>query len=141
MAYFKEVKIGYELTFEGEDTSKLTAGKIAVAGTTEQLTGFDDGVAFNYNMAAGATSVSVAFEENVTGPAGGLNIQPMDAAASYGWPETLKSVKITSIVFVARAGATYPAAGASKPTPKPTVAPEFESSEFNYDGLEQNWID
>lgn len=141
LAYFKEVKIGYELTFEGEDTSKLTAGKIAVAGTTEQLTGFDDGVAFNYNMAAGATSVSVAFDEKVTGPAVGLNIQPMDAAASYGWPETLKSVKITSIVFVARAGATYPAAGASKPTPKPTVAPEFESSEFKYDGLDQNWID
>ena len=43
LAYFKEVKIGYELTFEGEDTSKLTAGKIAVAGTTDQLTGFDDG--------------------------------------------------------------------------------------------------
>ena len=141
LAYFKEVKIGYELTFEGEDTSKLTAGKIAVAGTTEQLTGFDDGVAFNYNMAAGATSVSVAFDEKVTGPAVGLNIQPMDAAASYGWPETLKSVKITSIVFVARAGAIYPAAGASKPTPKPTVAPEFESSEFKYDGLDQNWID
>lgn len=44
LAYFKEVKIGYELTFEGEDTSKLTAGKIAVAGTTDQLTGFEDGV-------------------------------------------------------------------------------------------------
>lgn len=141
LAYFKEVKVGYELTFEGEDTSKLTAGKIAVAGTTEQLTGFDDGVAFNYNMAAGATSVSVAFDEKVTGPAVGLNIQPMDADASYGWPETLKSVKITSIEFVARAGATYPAEGASKPTPKPTVAPEFESSEFKYDGLDQNWID
>lgn len=140
LAYFKEVKVGYELTFEGEDTSKLTAGKIAVAGTTEQLTGFDDGVAFNYNMAAGATSVSVAFDEKVTGPAVGLNIQPMDADASYGWPETLKSVKITSIEFVARAGATYPAEGASKPTPKPTVAPEFESSEFKYDGLDQNWI-
>lgn len=141
LAYFKEVKIGYELTFEGEDTSKLTAGKIAVAGTTDQLTGFDDGVAFNYNMAAGATSVSVAFDEKVTGPAVGLNIQPMDADASYGWPETLKSVKITSIVFVARAGATYPAAGAIKPTPKLTVAPEFVSSEFKYDGLDQSWID
>lgn len=140
LAYFKEVNVGYELTFEGEDTSKLTAGKIAVAGTTDQLTGFDDGVAFNYNMAAGAASVSVAFDEKVTGPAVGLNIQPMDADASYGWPETLKSVKITSIEFVARAGATYPAEGASKPTPKPTVAPEFESSEFKYDGLDQNWI-
>ena len=141
LAYFKEVKIGYELTFEGEDTSKLTAGKIAVAGTTDQLTGFEDGVAYTYNMAAGATSVSVPFDEKLTGPAVGLNIQPMDKNASYGWPETLKSVKITSIVFVARAGATYPAAGASKPTPKPTVAPEFESSEFKYDGLDQNWID
>ena len=143
LAYFKEVKIGYELTFEDVENAaaKLTAGKIAVAGTTAQLTGFDDGVAYNYNMAAGATSVSVAFDEKVTGPAVGLNIQPMDADASYGWPETLKSVKITSIVFVARAGATYPAAGASKPTPKPTVAPEFESSEFKYDGLDQDWID
>ncbi len=140
LAYFKEVKIGYELTFEGEDTSKLTAGKIAVAGTTDQLTGFEDGVAYTYNMAAGATSVSVPFDEKLTGPAVGLNIQPMDKNASYGWPETLKSVKITSIEFVARAGATYPAEGASKPTPKPTVAPEFESSEFKYDGLDQNWI-
>lgn len=140
LAYFKEVKIGYELTFEGEDTSKLTAGKIAVAGTTDQLTGFEDGVAYTYNMAAEATSVSVPFDEKLTGPAVGLNIQPMDKNASYGWPETLKSVKITSIEFVARAGATYPAEGASKPTPKPTVAPEFESSEFKYDGLDQNWI-
>lgn len=143
LAYFKEVKIGYELTFEDVEgaTDKLTGGKIAVAGTTEQLTGYEDGVAYTYNMAAGATSVSVPFDEKVTGPAVGLNIQPMDKNASYGWPETLKSVKITSIVFVARAGATYPADGASKPTPKPTVAPEFESSEFKYDGLDQDWID
>lgn len=142
LAYFKEVKIGYELTFEEVEnaTDKLTGGKIAVAGTTEQLTGFEDGVAYTYNMAAGATSVSVPFDEKLTGPAVGLNIQPMDKNASYGWPETLKSVKITSIEFVARAGATYPAEGASKPTPKPTVAPEFESSEFKYDGLDQNWI-
>ena len=142
LAYFKEVKIGYELTFEEVEnaTDKLTGGKIAVAGTTEQLTGFEDGVAYTYNMAAGATSVSVPFDEKLTGPAVGLNIQPMDKNASYGWPETLKSVKITSIEFIARAGATYPAEGASKPTPKPTVAPEFESSEFKYDGLDQNWI-
>lgn len=30
--------------------------------------------------------------------------------------------------------------GAAKPTPKPTIAPEFESSEFVYDGLDKNWI-
>lgn len=144
LAYFKEVKIGYELTFEGvkDATAKLTGGKIAVAGTTAQLTGYDNGVAYTYNMSASGTSASITFDTKVTGPAVGLNIQPMDENANWGWPETLESVKITSIVFVARAGATYhPAAGASKPTPKPTVAPEFESSEFKYDGLDQNWID
>lgn len=142
LVYFKEVKVGYELTFEDvkDATAKLTGGKIAVAGTTAQLTGFDNGVAYTYNMSASGTSASITFDTKVTGPAVGLNIQPMDKNASYGWPETLKSVKITSIEFVARAGATYPAEGASKPTPKPTVAPEFESSEFKYDGLDQNWI-
>lgn len=142
LVYFKEVKIGYELTFEDvkDATAKLTGGKIAVAGTTAQLTGYDNGVAYTYNMSASGTSASITFDTKVTGPAVGLNIQPMDENANWGWPETLKSVKITSIEFVARAGATYPAEGASKPTPKPTVAPEFESSEFKYDGLDQNWI-
>lgn len=141
LAYFKEVKIGYELTFEGDDTSKLTAGKVALAGSEDQLTGFDDGVAYTYNMAAANKSVSIELTDKMTGSAVGLNIQPMDADASYGWPETLKSVKITSIEFVAREGAMYPGAGGNKPTPKPTVAPEFESSEFHYDGLDQEWID
>lgn len=30
---------------------------------------------------------------------------------------------------------------ATSPTPKPTVEPEFESSEFKYEGLDQKWID
>ena len=63
----------------------------------------------------------------------------------FGWlPGALSQIQLFQIgipAFTGRAGATYPAAGASKPTPKPTVAPEFESSEFKYDGLDQNWID
>jgi len=141
LSYFKEIKVAYELTFDGEDTSKMTGGKIALAGSEASLTGYDDGVAFTYDMMPNTTSVTIPFDEKLSGSAVGINIQPMDKNASWGWPETLKSVKITSIVFVARAGATYPAAGASKPTPKPTVAPEFESSEFKYDGLDQSWID
>lgn len=141
LSYFKEIKVDYELTFDGEDTSKMTGGKIALAGSEASLTGYDDGVAFTYDMMPNTTSVTIPFDEKLSGSAVGINIQPMDKNASYGWPETLKSVKITSIVFVASAGATYPAAGASKPTPKPTVAPEFVSSEFKYDGLDQSWID
>lgn len=141
LSYFKEIKVAYELTFDGEDTSKMTGGKIALAGSEASLTGYDDGVAFTYDMMPNTTSVTIPFDEKLSGSAVGINIQPMDKNASWGWPETLKSVKITSIVFVARAGATYPAAGASKPTPKTTVAPEFESSEFKYDGLDQSWID
>lgn len=141
LSYFKEIKVAYELIFDGEDTSKMTGGKIALAGSEASLTGYDDGVAFTYDMMPNTTSVTIPFDEKLSGSAVGINIQPMDKNASWGWPETLKSVKITSIVFVARAGATYPAAGASKPTPKPTVAPEFESSEFKYDGLDQSWID
>ena len=140
LSYFKEIKVAYELTFDGEDTSKMTGGKIALAGSEASLTGYDDGVAFTYDMMPNTTSVTIPFDEKLSGSAVGINIQPMDKNASWGWPATLKSVKITSIEFVAKEGATY-TSGGSKPTPKPTVAPEFESSEFKYDGLNQDWID
>lgn len=140
LSYFKEIKVAYELTFDGEDTSKMTGGKIALAGSEASLTGYDDGVAFTYDMMPNTTSVTIPFDEKLSGSAVGINIQPMDKNASWGWPATLKSVKITSIEFVAKEGATY-TSGGSKPTPKPTVAPEFESSEFKYDGLDQDWID
>ena len=37
LSYFKELKVGYELEFEGEDTSLLTGGKIALANKVTQL--------------------------------------------------------------------------------------------------------
>lgn len=142
LSYFSELKVGYELEFEGEDTSKLTGGKLAIAGSEEDLTGYEDGVAFTYNMMPGQDSVSIPISgDKATGKAVGINIQPMDADASYGWPETLKSVTITSIEFVAKPDAVYQAPGAGTPTPKPTVAPEFESSEFKYEGLDEEWIE
>lgn len=142
LSYFSELKVGYELEFEGEDTSKLTGGKLAIAGSEEDLTGFADGVAFTYNMMPGQDSVSIPISgDKATGKAVGINIQPMDADAGYTWPATLKSVTITSIEFVAKADAVYPAPGAGTPTPKPTVAPEFESSEFKYEGLDEEWIE
>lgn len=142
LSYFSELKVGYTLEFEGEDTSKLTGGKIGVANSEETLTGYDDGVAMTYNMMPGNTSVSIPLSgDKVTGKAVGINVQPMDADASYGWPATLKSVTITSLEFVAKEGLVYPAEGAGTPTPKPTVAPEFESSEFKYDGLDEKWIE
>lgn len=142
LSYFKELKIGYELEFEGEDTSLLTGGKISLAGTAETLDGYDDGVVFTYNMMPGATSVSIPLSgSKMTGKAVGINIQPMDSNASYGWPETLKTVTITSIEFVAKPDAVYPAPGTATPTPKPTTAPEFESSEFKYEGLDEQWIE
>ena len=142
LSYFSELKVGYTLEFEGEDTSKLTGGKIAVANSESALDGYDNGVAFTYNMAAGNTSVSIPLSgDTVTGKAVGINVQPMDADENYAWPATLKSVTITSLEFVAKEGAVYPAEGAGTPTPKPTVAPEFESSEFKYDGLDEKWME
>lgn len=141
LGYFKEVRIGYELVFEGEDTSKLTGGKLAIAGSEEQLDGYyDDDVTLTYDMMPGTTSATISLSGK-TGKAAGINVQPMDKAASYGWPETLKSVTITSIQFIAKANAVYPAPGSATPTPTPTVAPEFESSEFKYEGLDEQWIE
>lgn len=139
LSYFKQLKVGYELEFEGEDTSKLTGGKIALADSAETLNGTSDGIKFTYDMMPGKSSVTLSLSD-LTGKAVGINVQPMDKDASYGWPSTLKSVTITSIEFVAKTNAVYPAPGEAPPTPKPTVAPEFESSEFKYEGLDENWI-
>lgn len=140
LSLFSEMKVGYELVFEGEDTSRLTGGKISLANTAGDLTGYADGVVYTYNMMPGSTSVSIPLS-NLSGRPVGINVQPMDSEASYGWPETLVSVTITSIEFIAKPGAVYPLPGTATPTPTPTIAPEFESSEFKYEGLDQNWID
>lgn len=142
LSYFKELKVGYELEFEGDDTSLLTGGKIALAGSIDDLDGYKDALVITYNMMPGADSVTIALSgDKMTGKAVGINVQPMDENANYGWPETLTSVTITSIEFIAKENAVYPAPGSATPTPKPTVSPEFESSEFKYEGLDQKWID
>ena len=143
LSYFKEVKVGYTLEINEEaDIATITGGKIAVASTTDDLDGYSDGIAFSYNLSStDETSTTIDLSgDKVSGSAAGLNIQPMDSANNYGWPAALQSITITSIEFVAKEGAVYTEGGV-KPTPAPTVAPEFESSEFHYDGLDQAWID
>lgn len=143
LSYFKEVKVGYTLEINEEaDIATITGGKIAVASTTDDLDGYSDGIAFSYNLSStDETSTTIDLSgDKVSGSAVGLNVQPMDSANNYGWPAALKSITITSIEFVAKEGAVYTEGGV-KPTPESTVAPEFESSEFHYDGLDQAWID
>ena len=143
LSYFKEVKVGYTLEINEEaDIATITGGKIAVASTADDLDGYSNGIAFSYNLSStDETSTTIDLSgDKVSGSAAGLNIQPMDSANSYGWPAALKSITITSIEFVAKEGAVYTEGGV-KPTPAPTVAPEFESSEFHYDGLDQAWIE
>lgn len=143
LSYFKEVKVGYTLEIDEEaDIATITGGKIAVASTTDDLDGYSNGIAFSYNLSStDETSTTIDLSgDKVSGSAVGLNVQPMDSANNYGWPAALKSITITSIEFVAKEGAVYTEGGV-KPTPAPTVAPEFESSEFHYDGLDQAWID
>lgn len=143
LSYFKEEKVGYTLEIDEEaDIATITGGKIAVASTTDDLNGYSDGIAFSYNLSStDETSTTIDLSgDKVSGSAVGLNVQPMDSANNYGWPAALKSITITSIEFVAKEGAVYTEGGV-KPTPAPTVAPEFESSEFHYDGLNRAWID
>lgn len=142
LSYFKEVKVGYTLEINEEaDIATITGGKIAVASTADDLDGYSNGIAFSYNLSStDETSTTIDLSgDKVSGSAVGLNVQPMDSANNYGWPAALKSITITSIEFVAKEGAVYTEGGV-KPTLAPTVAPEFESSEFHYDGLDQAWI-
>lgn len=145
LSYFKELKVGYTIEIDDtKDIATITGGKIAVVNSADALDGYDNGVAFSYNLSStDETSTTIDLSgEKVTGTAAGINIQPMDSNKSYAWPEALKSITITSIEFVAKEGAVYSADGeVTKPTPAPTIAPEFESSEFHYDGLDQAWID
>lgn len=143
LSYFKEMKVGYTMELnEDEDIATITGGKVAVAATADDLDGYADGVAYTYNLSATDTTTTVDLsDDKVMGTAVGINIQPMDNNNNYSWPAALKSITITSIEFVAKEGAEYPADANVKPTPKPTTAPEFESSEFHYDGLDQTWID
>ncbi len=137
LSYFEKMVVTYELNFEGDDSSLLSLGKIGLAQSSADLTGYADGVAYTYNMVGGSTSVSISLS-NLSGTAYGINIQPMDS--SYGWPSTLTSVTITGITFVAKEGAVYSTSEEATATATPIVA-EYESSEFVYEGLDQDWID
>ena len=144
LSYFKQMKVGYTLEInEAEDIATVNGGKIAVATSVDDLDGYSNGIAFAYNLSSpNETSVTIDLsDDKVMGSAVGINIQPMDSKNNYAWPAALKSITITSIEFIAKEGATYPADGEAKPTPNPTTAPEFESSEFHYDGLDETWIE
>lgn len=126
LSFFKELKVEYTLTFaDGGDESLLTTGKIALVSdddsvSANKLDGTSDGVSFTYNMVAGTSSVTIGIaDKELTGKALGINVQPMDAGASYSWPESLQSVEITKLVFVAAEDAVY-----ATPTPLPTAIPE-----------------
>lgn len=102
-------------------------GKVAVAHEKPQLDGkYDDQSLYTYGMTANGGTVSVPLGSSAEGTAVGINIQPMmDADHSYKWPEGLESITITKIVFV---------------VPLETIEP-LPSVEFNYQGLDQQWID
>lgn len=125
LSLFKEMQVEYVLTFtEGGDESLLNPGKIALVSddesiSTNKLDGTSDGVSLTYGMVAGTSSITLAIaSKELDGKALGINVQPMDAGAGYSWPESLQSVEITKIVFVAAEGAVY-----ATPTPLPTPTP------------------
>lgn len=135
---YDSVVVGYELNTNA-DLSSGYAGKIGVAGTPDTLNGYDDGVAFTYNMIPSNNSVTIDLS-SAEGTVVGINVQPMDGNAGYAWPTALTSVTITSIEFIATPGAVYPDPGAvatPTPVPNPTYAPEA----FTYEGLDTSWID
>lgn len=104
----------------GADRAAMTMGKLALAGSLDQLTGFDDGVTFNYNInASGGTNTLTIPEMDST--AVGINIQPM--TSSYNWPDGLTSITITGIKFVLRDDIVQPP-GTPAPTPSPAVTTE-----------------
>lgn len=127
------------VTYETEGAETWTQGKIGLAAEDTQLTGYEDGVAVDYGLKPENTSVTVKMSgDGASGPAIGINIQAADE--NWSWPVGL-SITITGISFIAKEGATYPAPGSATPTPKPTVSPAFESSEFKYEGLDEKWIE
>lgn len=118
LKYFKELKVGYILEFDGNNTSDYVQGKIALAGEvdgdgTNKLNGYADGLVNTLDMKPdSSSSVTINLYKNkytngekLEGPAVGINVQPMNS--SYQWPTSLKSIKITSITFIALPEQTY----------------------------------
>lgn len=126
------------VSFETEGAETWTQGKIGLAAEESQLTGYADGVAFDYGLKPGNTSVTVKMTgDGASGPAIGINIQAADE--NWSWPEGL-SITITGISFIAKEGATYPAAGDPTPSPTPIPGPTYAPEAFVYEGLDQDYL-
>lgn len=127
------------VTFETEGAETWTQGKIGLAAEDTQLTGYADGVAVDYGLKPGNTSVTVKMTgDGASGPAIGINIQAADE--NWSWPEGL-TITITGISFIAKEGATYPAAGDPTPEPTATPGPTYAPETFVYEGLDQDYLD
>lgn len=127
------------VTYETEGAETWTQGKIGLAAEDTQLTGYTDGVASDYSLKPGNTSVTVKMAgDGASGPAIGINIQAADK--DWSWPAGL-SITITGISFIAKEGATYPAAGDPTPEPTATPGPTYAPETFVYEGLDQNYLD
>lgn len=137
---FDSMVVGYELDFDG-DAPAGYMGKIGLAADQGTLTGYADGVTFTYEMLPGSNAVTVDLSaDSLEGTVVGINVQPMDKDAGWGWPSNLRSVTITSITFTAASGAVYPDPGV---TPAPTEAPgaTYAPEPFVYEKLDTSWID
>nr|MCR5797515.1 polysaccharide deacetylase family protein [Eubacterium sp.] len=135
LKYFSSCKIDFECKIkDGEDASLMTGGKLALAKEND-LSGYSDGLAFNYNLSATGTSATIDLAGK-SGKAAGLNVQPFDD--SYGWPSCLESVTIKGIKFIAKEDTFYPVG--DEPTAAPTPTP-IEATKFVYEGLDTSWID
>lgn len=121
-----------DVTFstDWEDESQKSGwaiGKVALAGTVEELDGKSDGIGFVYVSDADGGTATVALGTEVKGKtAVGINVQPMmDSDNNYKWPDGLTSVTVTKIVFRAPEGSVEP----------------LPSKEFQYEGLDTAWLD
>ncbi len=152
LKYFSELQVGYTLKFvEESDRKSYNGGKIALASKIEadpevkddpdQLNGFGDGVAKQWlaNLEeVGSTNpynnvLTISLSDLPGGPAVGINVQAFNTDYT-GWPDSLESITITSIKFVAKEGATYPAKPSeptttpSEPTTTPPTGPAVGAS-------------
>lgn len=126
------------VTFETEGAETWAQGKIGLAAEDSQLTGYADGVAVDYGLKPGNTSVTVKMSgDGASGPAMGINIQAADE--NWSWPEGL-SITITGISFIAKEGATYPAEGEPTPEPTATPGPTYAPETFSYEGLDRDYL-
>ncbi len=141
LSLFSTIEVTYETAWASEDAkAAFNCCKFGFAKVADDLTGYADGVAYQYASSAdgGTTSIDL---EGVKGTVVGVNVQAMSGEDNnWAWPEGLTEVKVTAIKFVARPGVVYP--DPSAPV-EPTEAPDpaLPSVKFTYGGLDTSWID